>query len=105
MNERRAFERIPFHASVEIRRAIREESPIRGSLIDLSAGGLGMHSEASIPPGEVVTVIFDLPDEQREIELELEVLASDDERSGALIRGSFHRAHPDAVLRIARWTE
>jgi hypothetical protein len=64
-----------------------------------------MHSEAPVPVGEVVTVTFDLPDEAGEIAMELEVLVSDGEVEGGLIRGRFHRPHPDAVLRIARWSE
>ena len=106
MNEQRAFERMPLHAPVEIRRITGDESPIPGFLIYLSAGGLSMHSEVSLRPAESVTVSFMLPDPQGEIVLELEVLASDDSVSGgARIRGRFHRPHPEAVLRIARWTE
>jgi hypothetical protein len=75
-----------------------------GSLIDLSVGGLSMLAPIPLEVGEVITVRFDLPDEQGTMAVAVEVLTSDLQPPNALIRGKFDRPDPQSVERIARWS-
>ena len=103
VNERRAFERVPFFASIDIRRGTGATS--KGSVINISAGGLSFYSEASLRPHEVVTVWFALGDPEGQVALALEVLESDDTDLGARIRGRFVRPDESEVQRIEQWIE
>ena len=103
VNERRAFERVPFHASIDIRRGAG--ASLKGSLINLSAGGLSFYSDALLRPGEVVTVWFALGDPEGQVALALEVLESDLTDLGGRIRGRFVRPDVGEVQRIQQWIE
>ncbi len=68
MNERRDYERVPFHCRTTLL-PWPGGNPVEAWAMDLSLGGVQLASERALPARQVVTVTFHLRDEhQREVD-------------------------------------